>query len=87
MRQELAFARRMRDGEGRCGCHGLAEKFPRICHAAVRLNSYAAFSRASSDSESKQLGRLNRGTCFGASFRIAEAFTAGNQLPVLMQGI
>jgi len=29
----------------KCRCHGLAEKFPRICHAAVRLNSYAAFER------------------------------------------
>jgi hypothetical protein len=35
------------------GRHGLAENFPRICHAAVRLDSYAAFSRASSNSKSK----------------------------------
>jgi hypothetical protein len=37
MRQEPAFSRRMRDGEGRRGRHGMAEKFPQICHAAVRL--------------------------------------------------
>src|SRR5882757_11527053 len=43
MRQEPAFSRRMRDGEGCRGCHRLAEMFPRICHAAVRLDSYAAF--------------------------------------------
>ena len=43
MRQEPAFSRRMRDGEGEGGCHGLAEMLPRICHAAVRLDSYAAF--------------------------------------------
>jgi hypothetical protein len=37
MRQEPAFSRRMRDGEGCRGCHGFAEKFPRICHASVKL--------------------------------------------------
>jgi antitoxin YefM len=37
MRQQPAFSRRMRDGKGRRGRHGLAEKFPQICHAAVRL--------------------------------------------------
>jgi Aconitase family (aconitate hydratase) len=37
LRQELAFSRR-RCGDGKKrGCHGLAEKFPQICHAAVRL--------------------------------------------------
>jgi hypothetical protein len=39
MRQELAFSWRMRDSEGCCGRHGLAEKFPQICHASVRLGS------------------------------------------------
>jgi hypothetical protein len=48
MRQAPAFSRRMRNGEGGCGCHGLAEMFPQICRASVRLNSYAAFRRASS---------------------------------------
>ena len=50
MRQEPAFSRRMRDDERCCGRHGLAEKFPQICHAAVRLDSYAALSRAISNS-------------------------------------
>jgi hypothetical protein len=45
MRQQPAFSRRMRDGKGCSGGHGLAEKFPQICHAAVRLDSYAALSR------------------------------------------
>jgi hypothetical protein len=45
MRQEPAFSRRMHDGEGCRGRHGLAEKFPQICHASVRLDSYAALSR------------------------------------------
>jgi hypothetical protein len=54
LRRELAFSRR-RCGDGKKrGCHGLAEKFPQICHAAVRLDSYAALSRASSDSKSKR---------------------------------
>jgi hypothetical protein len=35
-------------------CHGLAEKFPQICHAAVRLHSYAALRRAIFDSKSKR---------------------------------
>jgi len=48
MRQGLAFSRRMRDGEECRDRHGMAEKFPRICHAAVRLDSYAAFGRAGS---------------------------------------
>jgi hypothetical protein len=43
---ECFFAADARRREKR-GCHGLAEKFPQICHAAVRLSSYAAFSRAS----------------------------------------
>jgi len=30
------------------GRHSFAEKIPQICHAAVRVNSYAAFGRASS---------------------------------------
>lgn len=45
MRQAPAFSRRTRDGEGCRGRHGLAEMLPRICHAAVRLDSYAALSR------------------------------------------
>jgi hypothetical protein len=45
MRQQPAFSRRMHDGERCRRHHGLAEKFPQICHAAVRLDSYAALSR------------------------------------------
>jgi hypothetical protein len=37
MRQDKVFSRRMRDGGGCCGRHGIAEMLPRICHAAVRL--------------------------------------------------
>jgi hypothetical protein len=38
MRQDEVFPRRMFDGEGCRGRHGLAEMFPRICHAAVGWN-------------------------------------------------
>src|SRR3954469_17162635 len=47
MRQEPAFSRRMRDGRGSRGPHGMAQMLPRICRAAVRLDEFVGWAKAS----------------------------------------